>query len=301
MLGFIIRRVLWTIPVLLLATALTFTLVKLLPYEKETFSSNVKYTDSQVRTLERLYGLDDPAPVQYVNFLKDFVTFDLGVSTKPGAREVSEIIGDKLPVSMLLGTCAFLFAALFGIALGIVSALRANGGIDYTITTASTLAFALPSFVTATLWVKYSPNYGWDTWGERIGPIAVLGLSIMPYFVRLVRASMLEALQQEYVLTARAKGLPWRTTVGRHAVRNSLIPTVVNAGPLFGFVLTGSFIIERIMIVPGIAGEFIEAFGQPVDARLILASTVLLAFVIIFMNLIVDIIVAWLDPRISHD
>lgn len=134
-----------------------------------------------------------------------------------------------------------------------------------------------------------------------MGPILLLGLSIMPYFVRLVRASMLEALQQEYVVTARSKGLPWRTTVVRHAMRNSLIPTVVNAGPLFGFVLTGSFIIERIMIVPGIADEFVTSFRQPIDNQLILVTTVLVSGVIIIMNLVVDVIVGWLDPRITND
>lgn len=299
--AFLIRRVLWTIPVILLATLFTFSLVKALPYEREIFANNPKYSDTQVESLRRLYGLDDPYPVQYVNFLKDLVTLDLGVSTKPGALEINQIVGDKLPVSMLLGTCAFFLAAFVGILLGMLSALRSNGIIDYTITLVSTLFFALPSFVVASLWVKYSPNYGWDDWGERIGPITVLALSIMPYFVRLVRASMLEALQQEYIVTARSKGLPWRTTVVRHAMRNSLIPTVVNAGPLFGFVLTGSFIIERIMIVPGIAGEFIKAFFQPIDNQLILTTTVLLSVVIILMNLLVDVIVGWLDPRISHD
>lgn len=300
MAAFIIRRVLWTIPVIILATFLTFGLVKALPYEDDIFS-NPKYTGAQVESLRDLYGLNDPYLVQYANFLKDLVTFDLGVSTKPGALELAGVVEQRLPVSMTLGACAFLLAAFAGVLLGMLSALRANGIVDYSITLVSTAAFALPSFVTATLWVKYSPHYGWEDWSLRIGPITVLALSIMPYFVRLVRASMLETLQQEYIVTARSKGLPWRTTVVRHAMRNSLIPTVVNAGPLFGFVLTGSFIIERIMIVPGIAGEFITAFDQPLDNKFILVTTVLISGVIIFMNLIVDIIVGWLDPRIAND
>jgi oligopeptide transport system permease protein len=301
MFGFIVRRVLWTIPVVLLATFLTFSLVKALPYDEDVFSSNPKYTQSQVESLERLYGLDQPYFKQYVNFLHGLVTGDLGVSTKPGALPIADIIQEKLPVSMELGAFAFLFAALLGTSLGILSALKSNRTPDYAITLFSTLAFAFPSFVTATLWVKYVPYYGWDTWSEKAGPIVLLGLSIMPYFIRLVRASMLESLQQEYVLTAQAKGLPWRRTVVRHALRNSLIPTVVNAGPLFGFVLTGSFVIERIMIVPGIAGEFVNAFRQPIDNQLILVTTVLLSVIIIVMNLVVDVIVGWLDPRISHD
>jgi ABC-type dipeptide/oligopeptide/nickel transport system permease component len=301
MFGFILRRVLWTIPVLLLAALLTFALVRALPYYGQTFSANVKYSDAQVAALNARYGIDAPFLEGYYVFVQGLVTGDLGVSTKPGAMPIGEIVTTKLPVSMQLGLYSFVFAALLGIALGIVSALRVNRTPDYAITIISTLAFAFPSFVTATLWVKYSPNYGWDTWGERIGPILVLGLSIMPYFVRLVRASMLETLQQEYVLAAQAKGLPWRRTVIRHTLRNSMIPTIVNAGPLFGFVLTGSFIIERILIVPGIAGEFVRAFSQPLDTQLVLVTTVLLAAIIILMNLLVDVIVGWLDPRITHD
>lgn len=298
MLGFVIRRLLWTIPVVLLATALTFVLVKALPYEP--FNSP-KLTSTQQSSLRDLYGLDDSFPVQYGTFLKDLVTGHLGVSTKPGATPISETVTTRLPVSMLLGTLAFLFAAVVGITSGILSGLRAGRLTDSGITFLSTIAFALPSFVVATLWVKYFPYYGWDTWSQRIGPVVVLGLSITPYFVRLVRASMIESMQQEYIVTARSKGLPWRSTVTRHALRNSLIPTVVNAGPLFGFTLTGSFIIERIMIVPGIANEFVEAFSQPLDNRLVLVTTVLLSTIIIVMNLVVDVVVGWLDPRIVND
>jgi oligopeptide transport system permease protein len=301
MFGFIIRRILWTIPVVLLATFITFSLVKALPYEKDVFRTERRYSAQQIKSLRDLYGLNDPYLVQYKNFVVDLAQFKFGTSTKPGGLSIRGIVAEKLPVSMLLGACAFFLSAFVGILLGVVSALRSNGPIDYTITLVSTLAFALPTFVTATLWVKYTPYYGWDTWSYRMGPIIILAISIMPYFVRLVRASMLEALQQEYIVTSRSKGMPWRTTVVRHALRNSLIPTVVNAGPLFGFVLTGSFIIERIMTVPGIAGEFVSSFNQPIDNRMILVTTVLLSVVIILMNLVVDVIVGWLDPRISHD
>jgi ABC-type dipeptide/oligopeptide/nickel transport system permease component len=266
------------------------------------------------QNLRELYGLDKSGPEQYVDFLTDFVQGDFGISTKPGNRPVKEIIGETLPTSMLLGGLAFAFSAITGIGLGVIAALRHNGITDYAVTFFATLAFALPSFVVATLWVSgkvYLPPpigtvqfdlpFGWDSWTDRIGPIVVLGLAIMPYFTRLVRASMLEALQQEYVTTARAKGLPWRRTVTRHALRNSMIPTVTNAGPLFAFVLTGSFIIERIMIVPGVADQFIESFGQPIDSRMVLATTVLLSVLIIVLNLVVDLVVAWLDPRVTHD
>lgn len=312
MLGFVLRRIAWSIPVLLLATFLAFCLVKAMP--SEPFKNNTKLAPSVRQNLIELYGLDKPFLVQYTAFVDDFVHGDFGLSTKAEARPVRSIIGDTLPTSMLLGSLAFLFSAIVGITLGVVSALKANSIIDYVITFFATVAFAIPSFVIATVWVSgkiYLPPpigvqevvlpYGWETWGDRVGPIFVLGLAIMPYFTRLVRASMLEALQQEYVTTAQSKGLPWRRTVFRHAFRNSLIPTVTNAGPLFAFTLTGSFIIERIMSVPGIASEFVDAFKQPLDSRMVLATTVLLAALIIVLNLVVDIIVAWLDPRIAHD
>ena len=311
MFAYVLRRALWAIPVVLLASFLAFALVKQMPYEP---FSNPKLAPSVRQNLIELYGLDKPFLVQYGDFLRDFVHGNFGISTKPGNRPVSTIIGQTLPTSMLLGSLAFLFSAVVGIGLGVLAAVKANGVVDYVITLFATLAFALPSFVVATIWVSgkiYLPPpigvlevqlpYGWNTWIDRIGPIFVLGLSIMPYFTRLVRASMLEALQQEYVTTARAKGLPWRRTVMRHAVRNSMIPTVTNAGPLFAFILTGSFIIERIMIVPGVADQFISAFKQPIDSRMVLATTVLLSVLIIVLNLVVDMVVAWLDPRISHD
>lgn len=311
MVTYILRRLLWSIPVLLLATLLAFVLVKQMPYEP---FNDPKLAPSVRQNLRELYGLDKSAAAQYADFLTDFVQGDFGLSTKPGNFPVRQIITDTLPTSMLLGGLSFAFSALIGITLGVVSALRHNGITDYVITFVATAAFALPSFVVATLWVSgkvYLPPpigvvqfefpYGWDSWWDRVGPIAVLGLAIMPYFTRLVRASMLEALEQEYVTTARAKGLPWRRTVFRHALRNSMIPTVTNAGPLFAFVLTGSFIIERIMIVPGVADQFIEAFSQPIDSRMVLATTVLLSALIIALNLIVDLIVAWLDPRVAND
>ena len=311
MVTYILRRLFWSIPVLIIATLLTFVLVKAMPYEPFT---DPKLAPSVRQNLRELYGLDKSYVAQYTDFLKDFVRGDFGLSTKPGNRPVRTIIAETLPATLLLGALSFTFSAFVGIGLGVLAALRHNGIVDYAITFFATLAFALPSFVVATLWVSgkvYLPPpigvlqfefpYGWDSWTDRIGPIVVLGLAIMPYFTRLVRASMLEALQQDYVTTARSKGLPWRRTVLRHALRNSMIPTVTNAGPLFAFILTGSFIIERIMVVPGVADQYIESFGQPIDSRMILATTVLLSVLIIVLNLVVDLVVAWLDPRVTND
>lgn len=316
MLVFVVKRVLWTIPVLLLATFLTFVLVQALP--GDPFSSNLQARQNPTvkANLERRYGLDRPWYVQYVKYITNAVRGEFGPSTKSDTEQVlttemsgtfpfihfDGIIAASFPVSALIGGLAFALAAVFGTLVGVVSALRANSWVDYGLTAASTLVFAIPTFVTATYFVFWFTDYaGWDTWPERIGPISILALSVLPYFARLVRASMLETLQSEFLVTARSKGLPRRITIMRHALRNSLIPMVTNAGPLFGFMITGSFIIERIMDVPGLGTDFVAAFDRPLDQNLVLGTTILLCVVIVLVNMFVDILVGALDPRIAHD
>jgi oligopeptide transport system permease protein len=297
---FIIRRLLWTIPVILLAVLLTFALVKQLP---PPFENNPKMAPSIKANLKRIYGLDKPFVVQYANYVWDLAHLDFGLSTKPNTRDVGKLMWETLPESAELGGLAFTFALTVGLLLGVISALMVNTVVDYAITLISTVFFALPIFVLARYMVDFAPDWsiGWEGWQTKVGPVVVLGVSLLPYFVRLVRASMLETLQQEFITAARAKGLPWRRLVVRHVVRNSLIPTVTSAGPLFGFLLTGSFIIERIHYIPGIAGEFVRAFGDPVDTNMVIGTTVLVSVCVILANLVVDIIIGWLDPRITHD
>jgi len=300
MLRFIIRRLLWTIPVILLTTFGTFLLVRQLP---PPFKGNVKLPPEVKANLLHLYGFDRPWYQQYFDYLVRLVHGDFGLSTKAGSTKVIEIVRDTLPVSMMLGGAAFIVAMVVGITLGVLSALWANRFPDWIITVITTLTFAIPTFVVCQYAVELLPYWSldWTTLQSKVGPVLVLGFSIMPYFTRVVRATVLETLQSDFIQTARAKGLPWRTTVIRHVVRNSLIPTVTNAGPLLGFILTGSFLIESIMNVPGVASQFVIAFGEPLDPNMILDTTVLVSVMIIIANLLVDITVAWLDPRITHD
>jgi ABC-type dipeptide/oligopeptide/nickel transport system permease component len=312
---FIIKRILWTIPVLLLTIMLTFLLVKQLP---PPFDSNVKLAPSVRHNLDEIYGLNHPWYVQYANYVWHLAQGDWGKSTKPNTPTVWVLIKDTLPVSFELGAGAFVFGALLGTALGAMSAIWANRWPDYAITVFSTIFFALPIFLLAHYAIDYMPNWslGWGyctpaaikgfpprcaPWTTKIGPIVVLGSTLMPYFTRLVRASMLETLQQEYVVAARAKGIPWRKLVLRHVVRNSLIPTITSAGPLFGFVVTGNIIIEAICVVPGIGGEYVRAFSNPLDIYDILDTTVLVSLFIILANMCADIAISVLDPRIAHD
>lgn len=284
----------------MITTLLTFALVKQLP---SPFESNPKLAPSVKANLNRIYGLDRPWYEQYGSYIAGLAHGDLGKSTRPNTSSINDLVKQALPVSAQLGALAFLFASIVGVALGVFSALFANTFIDYAITVLSTALFALPIFVLSKYVVEYAPTWsiGWETPQSKVGPVLVIGLSLMPYFTRLVRASMLETLQQEYVVAARAKGLPWRRTVTRHVLRNSLIPAVTSAGPLLGFMLTGSFIIEKIHYIPGIGGQFVRSFGQPLDLNMILGTTLIVSLAVIIANLFVDIIVALLDPRISHD
>lgn len=303
MIVFVANRVLWTVPVLLLAVLLTFGLMKAMPGGPFDGNRLIATNPTLRASLERKWGLDKPWYVQYARYVIHAARGDFGESMKLQTKSVRDIIGATLPTSMLLGVLAFSFSMFIGTLVGVACALRANSYMDYGLTVASTAFFAIPTFITATYWVAYLPSYyGWDDWFERLGPITVLGLAIMPYFTRLVRASMLETLNEDFVTTARAKGLPWRRTVFRHVLRNSMIPVVTNAGPLFGFVITGSFIIEYIMYVPGIAQEFVTSLqGDPRDQTMVLGTTVVLATIIVLVNLAVDIVIGYLDPRIAHD
>ena len=185
-----------------------------------------------------------------------------------------------------------------------IAALRANSWVDYTAMFFSNVGFAVPSFLVATLliyffaleWDVGIPTSGWTTWQSKILPVIALGLGPMAYFARLVRGTMLETLQQDYIRTAKAKGLRWRRVVGVHTLRNSLIPVVTAAGPLLGYLITGSFVIEQIFAIPGIGRYYVTAVTAR-DYSVVMGLTVLLSVIVIFANLVVDVLYGFLDPR----
>jgi oligopeptide transport system permease protein len=217
---------------------------------------------------------------------------------------VNDIVRDHFGKSLELGALAFLFAIVFGIPLGVIAALKANTAWDYLTMFFSNVGFAVPSFLVATLLIYFFslewdigvPTSGWDTWQSKVLPVIALGLGPMAYFARLVRGTMLETLQADYIRTARAKGLRWRRVVGVHVLRNSLIPVVTAAGPLLGFLITGSFVIEQIFAIPGIGRYYVTAVTAR-DYSVVMGLTVLLSVIIIFANLVVDILYGFLDPR----
>ena len=302
MTAFIIRRILWTIPVLLLVIFLTFVMMKQIggnPFRRTERAVPVAIQQN----LERKFNLDEPWYVQYALYVKGVFTFDLGPSLVSRDRTVNDIIKEHAPKSLELGFYAMLWAIVLGVPAGVFAALRHNSFFDYTLMFFSNVGFAVPSFLVATLLIYYValkwglvPTNGWTTWESKILPSFALGLLPMAYFARLVRGSMLETLQQDYVRTAKAKGLRWRRVVGVHVLRNSLIPAITATGPLLGFIITGSFEIEVIFSIPGIGRYFVTAVSSR-DYSVVMGITVLTSVVIVLANLVVDILYGVLDPR----
>jgi ABC-type dipeptide/oligopeptide/nickel transport system permease component len=304
---FIIRRLVWTIPVILLVIFITFSMMK------QIGGNPFRHTEKNVpesiqRNLDRKFHLDRPWYVQYGYYVKGVFTFDLGPSMSQRDQTVNDIVKQGFPNSLKLGLLAFLWAVVLGVPAGVLAALKANSAFDYSAMFLSSLGFALPSFFVATLLIYYValragvvPTNGWPegfwTLDDRIIlPSFALGLFPMAYFARLVRGSMLETLQQDYVRTARAKGLRYRRVVGLHVLRNSLIPAVTAIAPLLGLIITGSFIIEFIFSIPGIGRYFITSVSNR-DYSVVLGITVLTSVIIIVANLFVDIMYGVLDPR----
>jgi len=305
MLKFVIRRVLWTIPVLLLVILMTFVMMRQI--EGNPFRTSERAVPESVQiNLDRKFHLDQPWYTQYFYYVKGVFTLDLGPSLVLRSQTVNDIIKQHFPVSIHLGLLALLFAIVVGVPLGILAALKQNSVFDYTAMGLANLGFAVPSFLIATLFIYFFalkwkdvtglPTNGWDGPSTWVLPAIALGIFPMTYFARLVRGSMLETLQQDYIRTAKAKGLRWRVVVAKHVLRNSLIPAVTATGPLLGYLITGSFIIETIFAIPGIGKYYVTSVTGR-DYSVVMGITVLLSVIIIVANLVVDVAYGFLDPR----
>ena len=305
MVGFIIRRLLWTIPVLLLVILMTFLMMRHIQGNPFRHSERAVSPEIQAN-LDRKFNLDKPWYVQYLLYVKGVATFDLGPSLVLRNQSVNDIVKEHFPKSLELGFLAMVFAVVLGIPLGVIAALRPNSVFDYAAMFFANLGFAVPSFLIATLLIYFFalkwgdvfglPTSGWDTWQSKILPVIALGLGPMAYFARLVRGTMLETLQQDYVRTAKAKGLRSHRILMVHVLKNSLTPAVTAAGPLLGFLITGSFIIEYIFAIPGIGKYYITAVSAR-DYSVVMGLTVLLAIIVVLANMVVDILYGVLDPR----
>ena len=305
MTGYIIRRVLWIIPVLLAVATVTFFLMHAVeggPFDREKeLPPNVK------ANLEAKYNLDKPLMARYGLYLVNLAQGDLGVSFENG-REVNDIIREGLWVSLQLGIVAFLYAVIIGMSLGVVAALNHNRLPDYLSVFFSTAGTAMPNFILATFMVViFSVQLGWfDVLGWELGnyrkmvlPTIALGTLPAAYIARITRASVLEVLNQDYIRTARAKGLQEYWVVFRHTIKNAMVPILTVMGPIFAFLVTGSFIVERVFAINGVGRHFVTAISSR-DYGVIMGTTMFYATVVAVANLIVDITYAWVDPRIRY-
>jgi oligopeptide transport system permease protein len=318
MLVFTVRRVLWTVPILLLVVTITFFLMRSIggsPLRKGPLVglSNVgwtKYGDFQPEAIERnqlhRYGLDRPWYRQYLAYVAGVARLDFGPSLTFRYRSVNEIVKQQAPLSLELGALAFAWALVAGVTLGVAAALGAGGVGDYSARLASTAGLAVPNFLVGAVLVYifavrlgWFPTSGWEGWRSRVLPVFALGLLPAAWFFRLVRGSVLEGLASDYVRTARAKGLAARRIVAAHVLRNSLLPLLTAAGPMLGYLLAGSFVIEQVFSIPGIGRYFVAGvFAR--DYPLVMALTIMLAAFIILANAVVDILTALLDPRVRE-
>ncbi len=310
MTAYIVRRVLWMIPVLFFVAAITFFLMHLVP--GGPWDQDRKLPPSVIENLNRAYNLDKPVPVQFAIYIKNLLRGDLGISFR-GDRKVSDRIKDGLPITATLGVAAFVLGTTLGVTLGTLAALRQNSWLDYLTMLLATVGGSMPSFVVATFLIvvfavklRWFPIIGWrEPWqivtDPRVAVMPVLALSLREtaLLTRLTRASVLEVVRQDYIRTARAKGLHERTVVLRHMIKNALIPILTLLGPLLAGLVTGSFIIEYIFSIPGIGRAFVDAVVQR-DYGMIMGTTLFYAALVAVANLVVDVLYGVVDPRIRY-
>ncbi len=300
---FIIKRIGAAILTIFVVATLTFFLMKAVP--GSPFTSE-KSNETAEAANNAKYGLDKPIFVQYGIYLNQLIHGDLGISYKVQKNaSVVKIIKTTFPVSAKIGGVAVILAMICGIPLGCIGALRNGKWQDNIIRVLATGGIAIPSFVIASLSMllfavklKWVPSLGLDTPQSYILPVFSLAFYPMCYIARLMRASMLESLGQDYIRTARAKGMSEKVTTFKHALRNSMIPVITYIGPMIAYTLTGAFVVEKIFNIPGLGRYFIKAIENR-DYSLIMGTTIFLAVLIIVMNLICDILYKVVDPRIK--
>jgi oligopeptide transport system permease protein len=301
---YVMERLVQAVIIILLIASITFLLMNLVP--GGPFLSEKSPSPEVLAALEAKYGLDQPLFVQLKTYLTDLVQGDLGVSFKMQKnRPVLDIITEMFPVSAKIGAFALLWAIIVGIPLGCVAAYHRGKKLDSFLRVVTTLGISVPSFVVATslmilfgvTW-KLLPIVGLNSWMSYLLPCFSLGFYPMCYIARLTRSTMLDVINQEYIRTARAKGVPATIIVFKHALRNSLIPVLSYLGPLVAYTLTGGFVVESVFNIPGLGRYFIQSILNR-DYPIIMGTTIFLAGLLVAMNLIVDILYKFVDPRVD--
>jgi oligopeptide transport system permease protein len=303
--GFLARRLLWSVVTLWVVFTVSFFLMRAAP--GGPFSGDRAIDPDIKRNFEIRYNLDKPLPIQYGLMLAEYLRGDFGLPMKIRDFTINEIVAQGFPISAALGLLALLVALGLGIPAGAISAVRRGKPADIGVMTVATVGIALPEFVVAGLSimgfvfvVPLFPAGGWGNWRQAVLPSICLGLPYAAYVARLTRTGMLDVLSQDYIRTARAKGLGSSTVILRHALKGALLPVVSYVGPATAGILTGSLVEERIFAIPGIGVHLVEASFQR-DYTLAMALTMLYTVLLLAMNFIVDVTYQLLDPRIKLD
>lgn len=303
MVNYIIKRIVLAVITIFAVATLTFFVMNLVP--GGPFMAEKAVSPQAQAALNEKYGLDKPLSEQYTTYIRDLLHGNLGLSVKQRGRTVNMIIETKFPVSARIGGIAILTAVLIGVPLGSIAAFKRRTVIDNIISVFSTCGIAVPSFVVCTilmyvlsLKLGLLPTYGLASWKNYIMPVIALAFYPSSYIARLMRSSMLDVMGQDYMRTARAKGLSQLVSIFKHALRNAILPVVTYLGPLLAYTVTGSFIVEKIFTIPGLGTEFIGSITGR-DYPLIMGTTIFLAALMVVMNVLVDIAYKLIDPRIN--
>ncbi|MGO2509405.1 oligopeptide ABC transporter permease OppB [Vibrio hibernica] len=306
MFKFILKRLIEAIPTLLVLITVSFFLMRFAP--GNPFSSERPLPPEVMANINAKYGLDQPVLTQYTTYLTNILQGDFGPSFKYQDYTVNELVYAALPVSAQVGFFAFIFTIILGVGVGTIAALKQNTWVDYTIMSTAMLGVVMPSFVLAPVLIYiFSINLGWFPAGGWQGggfqfmflPMVGMSLLYVATFARITRGSMIETLNSNFIRTARAKGLSYRYIVFKHALKPALLPVVSYMGPAFVGIITGSVVIETIFGLPGIGKLFVNAaFNR--DYSLVMGITILIGFLFILFNAIVDVLLAYIDPKIRY-
>jgi len=298
---YIVKRVLLAAVTMFLVCFITFFMMNAVP--GGPFNGEKAKSPEVIAALNARYGLDKPVHVQFINYMKNILHGDFGVSLKNG-RNIAQTIRESFAISAKIGLIAVIVALVFGIVLGCIAALNRNKWPDHVIIFFVTLFTAMPSFVAASfLLLVFCIQLGWvPVWSSSsqnyVLPVIALSLPPMSYITRLTKTSMLDALGQDYVRTARAKGVRPLKVIFIHTLRNALIPVITYVGPLCAAILTGSLVVEKIFTIGGLGSKFVDSITAR-DYPMIMGTTIFLAFIMILANLISDIVYKLVDPRIQ--
>jgi ABC-type dipeptide/oligopeptide/nickel transport system permease component len=302
---YIIRQLLWMIPVLFVISVITFALAHAVP--GGPFDREKSLPPEIIANLEKHYGLDKPTWRQYTDYIGGIVTrFDFGPVFSSRSRRVNDIFADHLPVSAQLGVVSVLIAVGIGVPLGVIAALKQNTVWDYLGIAVAVFGVSVPNVVMGpvlivifALTLGVLPVAGWGTPAQMVMPAFALGTGAAARIARLTRASMLQVIREDYIRTARAKGLSERVVMVRHALKNAFIPVATILGPLFAALVTGTFVVEQIFAIPGMGKYFITSVTNR-DYPVVMGTILLYAFFLVLANLAVDVTYAFLDPRIRY-